>query len=131
MNAIKKPIPPAEPIYQKQVVPRRKRRLRQRSYQVMALEVSVKIGVNLAIAAAAASALGQLLPYHWSQQEKLREIRTELKLIQERVSSLQADFSRNFDPTQTKNIMQEQGYRLDPSQRRVVVKHNFYEMGSQ
>ncbi len=131
MNAIRKPIPPAEPIYQKPVVPRRKRRLRQRSYQVMAIEVSVKIGVNLAIAAAAASALGQLLPYHWSQQEKLREIRTELKLMQERVNGLQADFKRNFDPTQTNNIMQEQGYKLDPNQRRVVVKNNFYEMHSQ
>ena len=63
----------------------------------------------------------QLLPYHWSQQEKLREIRTEVKLMEGRVNILQAEFSRNFDPRQTKSIMEQQGYRFDPNQRPVVL----------
>jgi hypothetical protein len=87
----------------------------------MALETTAKIGVNVVISAAALSALVQLLPYHWSQQDKLREIRTEVKQMEERVNSLQAEFSRNFDPRQTKSIMQEQGYRFDPRQRQVVL----------
>jgi hypothetical protein len=87
----------------------------------MVLETTVKITVNFAISAAAISALVQLLPYHWSQQEKLREIRTEVKLMEGRVNSLQAEFSRNFDPRQTKSIMEQQGYRFAPNQLPVVI----------
>jgi hypothetical protein len=87
----------------------------------MALESTAKIAVNLVITAIAGSALAQLLPYHWLQQEKLREISTEVKLMEVHVNSLQAEFSRNFDPQQTKSIMQQQGYRFDPKQRRIVL----------
>jgi hypothetical protein len=87
----------------------------------MALESTAKIAVNLVVTAVAASALAQLLPYHWSQQGKLREISTEVKLMEGYVNGLQTEFSRNFDPQQTKSIMQQQGYRFDPSQRRVVL----------
>ncbi|MEH2242954.1 hypothetical protein [Nostoc sp.] len=121
MNAIQPSRPPLQPIQKRRVIPRPKRHLRQRSYQVMALESTAKIAVNLAITAVAASALGQLLPYHWLQQEKLREIGTEVKLMEGHVNALQAEFSHNFDPQQAKSIRQQQGYRFDPSQRRVVL----------
>ena len=121
MNAIQPSRPPLQPIQKRRVIPRPKRHLRQRSYQVMALESTAKIAVNLVITAIAGSALAQLLPYHWLQQEKLREISTEVKLMEVHVNSLQAEFSRNFDPQQTKSIMQQQGYRFDPNQRRIVL----------
>jgi hypothetical protein len=121
MNAIQPSQPPLQPIQKRRVIPRPKRHLRQRSYQVMALESTAKIAVNLVITAVAASALVQLLPYHWLQQEKLREVHTEVKLMEGHVNSLQAEFSRNFDPQQAKSIRQQQGYRFDPSQRRVVI----------
>ncbi|WP_251955339.1 slr1601 family putative cell division protein [Nostoc commune] len=121
MNAIQPSRPPLQPIQKRRVISRPKRHLRQRSYQVMALESTVKIAVNVVITAVAASALAQLLPYHWLQQAKLREISTEVKLMEGHVNSLQTQFSRNFDPQQTKSIMQEQGYRFDPSQRQVVL----------
>lgn len=121
MHAIQPTSPPQQPIQKPRVVSRPKRHLRQRSYQVMALETSAKIVVNLAICGAAVSALVQLLPYHWLQQEKLREVRTEVKQMEGRVNTLQAEFSRNFDPHQAKSIRQQQGYRFDPSQRPVVL----------
>ncbi|WP_138501790.1 hypothetical protein [Nostoc sp. PA-18-2419] len=121
MNAIQPSRPPLQPIQKRRVIPRPKRHLRQRSYQVMALESTAKIAVNLFITAAAASALAQLLPYQWLQQQKLREIHTEVNLMEGHVNSLQAEFSRNFDPQQAKSIRQQQGYRFDPSQRRVVL----------
>jgi hypothetical protein len=37
------------------------------------------------------------------------------------VNDLQTEFSRNFDPQQAKIIRQQQGYRFDPNQRRVVL----------
>jgi len=113
-----------EPKQREKLTRRRKRYLRQRYHRAMAVEMSCKIGVNFAIATVAVSALVQLLPYHWSQQEKLREIRTQVKHMEGNVNTLRTDFSRNFDPHQAKIIMQEQGYRFDPNQRRVIWNQN-------
>ncbi|MFN6526349.1 MULTISPECIES: slr1601 family putative cell division protein [unclassified Nostoc] len=121
MNAIQPSKPPLQPIQKRRVISRPKRHLRQRSYKVMALESTAKIAVNLVITAVAASALTQLLPYHWLQQEKLREMSTEVKLMEGHVNGLQAEFSRNFDPQEAKIIRQRQGYRFDPSQRQIVL----------
>ncbi|NJM71584.1 MAG: hypothetical protein HC862_15960 [Scytonema sp. RU_4_4] len=127
MNAFQPSRLPPQPVQQRRITPRPKRHLRQRSYQVMALETTAKIAVNLVISTAAVSALTQLLPCHWSQQEKLRAIRIDVKQMEERVYSLQAEFSRNFDPRQAKMIMQEQGYRFDPNQRQVVFPKDTVE----
>ncbi len=121
MNAFQPSRPPLEPIQKRRVTPRKSRHLRQRSYQVMALETTVKIGVNVVISVAAASALVQLLPYHWLQQDKLREIRTEVRFMEGRVNTLNTKFSHNFDPRENKTIMQQQSYRFDPNQRQVVI----------
>ncbi|MEH2260660.1 hypothetical protein [Nostoc sp.] len=121
MNAIQPSRAPLQPIQKRRVISRPKRHLRQRSYQVMALESTAKIAVNLVITAVATSALTQLLPYHWLQQEKLREMSTEVKLMEGHVNGLQAEFSRNFDPQEAKIIRQRQGYRFDPSQRQIVL----------
>jgi hypothetical protein len=121
MNAIQPSRPPLQqPTPKKRANPRPHRHLRQRSHRIMGLETTVKIGVNIAISTAAISALVQLLPYHWTQQEKLRAVRTEVNQMETRVGGLQTEFSRNFDPTQTKSIMQQQGYRFAPNQRQVV-----------
>ena len=121
MNAFQPSRPPLEPIQKRRVTPRKSRHLRQRSYQVMALETTVKIGVNVVISVAAASALVQLLPYHWLQQDKLREIGTEVRFMEGRVNTLNTKFSQNFDPRENKTIMQQQSYRFDPNQRQVVI----------
>ena len=120
MNASQPSRPPLQPIQKRRAVPRPKRHLRQRSYQLMSLETSAKIAVNLAISAAAVSALMQLVPYHLTQQNKLREVRTEVKLMEERVETLQTEFKRNFDPHQAHSIRQQQAYRFDPQQLPVV-----------
>ncbi len=121
MNAIQRPKLPVQPTQERQVSPRRKRHLRQRSYQIMALETTAKIGVNLMISTVAISALIHLAPYSLLQQQKLSGVRTEVKLTETRVSSLQTEFSRSFDPKQAKSIMEQQGYRFDPSQHQVVL----------
>ncbi len=121
MNAFQPSKTPLQPISKQRVTPRPKRNLRERSYKVLALETTAKIGVNILISTVAISALVKLLPFEWSQQEKLREIRTEVKLMEERVNKLQEEFSRNFDPSQTKAIMQEQAYRFDPRQRQILI----------
>jgi hypothetical protein len=87
----------------------------------MALENITKISVNLVIITASISALTQLLPYHWLQQDKLRDIHNEVSLMTGRVKTLQLEFSRNFDPHQAKSVMQQQSYRFNPRQRRIVL----------
>ncbi len=121
MNALESTRSPLQPLEKRRVVPRPKRHLRQRSYQIMGLETTAKIAVNLVISGAAISALTQLLPYHWLQQEKLQEISMEVKLMETRVNKLQAEFSQNFDPSQAKSIMQQKAYRFDPKQRQIVI----------
>lgn len=121
MNAHQRPHPLRQSIQEQKISPRPKRHLRQRSYQIMALETMAKIGVNLIISVASVSALIHLLPYNWVQQQKLRGIRTEVKLAQGRVNSLQKEFSHNFDPQQAKSVMEQQAYRFDPSQRQVIL----------
>jgi hypothetical protein len=90
----------------------------------MALETTVKIGVNLVISAAAISALTQLLPHHWSGQEKLREVRTEVKTAQERVNKLRAEFSNTFDSRQANTVMQQQGNLIPLNHKRIVLTNN-------
>ena len=125
MNAIQPSIPEAQPIKRPlRTVPRPKRHLRQRSYQIMALETTVKIGVNFAISAAAVSALTQLLPHHWSGQEKLRQIRTEVKTTQERVSTLRTEFNNTFDSRQANSVMQQHGKRIPRNYKRIVLTNN-------
>ncbi len=124
MNAIQPIREELQPIQRRRTVPRPHRHLRQRSYQIMALETTVKIGVNLVISAAAISALTQLLPHHWSGQEKLREVRTEVKTAQERVNKLRAEFSNTFDSRQANTVMQQQGNLIPLNHKRIVLTNN-------
>ena len=124
MNAMQAPKPELQPVQQRRTIPRPKRHLRQRSYEVMALETTMKIGVNLAISAVAVSALTQLLPHHWSGQEKLRQVRTEVKTAQERVNKLRTEFSNTFDSRQASSVMQQQGNRIPLDRKRIVLTNN-------
>jgi uncharacterized membrane protein (DUF106 family) len=87
----------------------------------MAVQTTAKLTINVLLSAVAVSALVKLVPYYLSQQEKLQEIQTEIKLTEERVKSLRTDFNRYFDPQQAKSIMQEQSNRVDPGQRPVIL----------
>jgi hypothetical protein len=76
--------------------------------------------VNVVLSAAAITGLVQLLPYHLSQQAKLREVRAEVKRSEARVKNLHADFSRANDPGQAMSVMREQSAWVDPTQRQIV-----------
>ncbi len=127
MNALQQPRQPLETVEQpRRVTPQRKARQRKRlsPYRGMAIENTAKLFVNIVLVAGAVSALAKLLPYNISQQAKLQEISTEVKLTESRVTALQADFNRSFDPEQAKKIMQEQSSRVDPKQRPVFLIEN-------
>ena len=110
--------------------PRRRRRplkstpnqRKRHPYQGQAVENAAKLAVNLILSAAAISTLLQLLPYQKTQQEKLQDIRAEVAKTEVRVNRLRSEFTRNFDPHQTKKLMEEMSYRVDPTQVQIVWK---------
>jgi hypothetical protein len=121
MNATqssRRPLPAPEPR-------RRTRRVqnqrRSQSYRAIALETFAKLAVNVTLSIAAVAALVQLLPYHFSTQTKLREIREEVKQTQARVNGLQNEFKRAFDPQQSKTVMQNNSHRVDPERRQIIL----------
>lgn len=122
MHAIQPPRPslrPVEPAQRKLSRVHRSNR-RQPHQSVLAVELSAKLGVNLVLAIIAGVTLVRLLPYNLSQQAKLRELETEVALVESRVDQLKASFDRHFDPQQTRAVMQEQSNRVDPHQRQVI-----------
>ncbi len=94
---------------------------RSKPYNAIALETFAKLAVNVTLSIAAVAALVQLLPYHFSTQAKLREIREEVKETQARVNGLQNEFKRAFDPQQAKTMMQQQSPRVDPARRQIIL----------
>ncbi|HLO51540.1 MAG TPA: hypothetical protein VK211_24215 [Kamptonema sp.] len=125
MQAIQPAIPPVQPVQQPEKGDRRHKHRRSHSkrhspHQAIAIETTAKLIANLVLSVCATSALVQLLPYHQSVQEKLREIQGEVKLTQGRVERVRTEFNRNFDPAQANSIMQEQSNRVDRQQRPVV-----------
>ena len=112
-------IPPVSPSRR----PRGRRISQQRltsNRRLLTVETTVKLGVNLVLSAFALSALIQMLPQHLSASEKLQDIRAEVKITEERVIKEREEFTRYFDPKQTKSIMQEQGNRIDPNQKPII-----------
>jgi hypothetical protein len=100
---------------------RRSRQRRSRFHQELATEIKLKLAANALLSVAAIAALLKLLPYQLTQQAKLQEVRSEVQEVAMRVEKLRSNFSRSFDPHQTKKIMQEQTPWLDPNQRRIFL----------
>lgn len=122
MNAIQQPFKPhLQPEEHRRTANRTRQKQRRHPHRAVAAETTAKLVVNLVLSAAAIAALVQLLPYHLSQQAKLGEIQTEVKGTEKRVNRLRDQFSRYFDPQQTKTVMQEQSHRIDPNQRQVIL----------
>ncbi|PSF38626.1 hypothetical protein C7H19_03725 [Aphanothece hegewaldii CCALA 016] len=113
-----KPQQKRQPIRQK---PRQaaKRSETKRVHQGIAIEASLKIGMNVILSIASVTALIKLWPYQEIQQAKLAEVRRAVAESEIRVDQLRNQLNRNFDPEQTKKLMQEQSYRVDPNQRRI------------
>lgn len=121
MNATQPSRPPLQPVKPHKVARQKKNRhSRHYPYQLMALETTAKLAANVVISAAAVYGLLQLLSYQSAQQQKLREIQTEVKLIEGRVNHLQTDFTRYFDPQQAESVMQEQSNRVSSEQRQII-----------
>lgn len=85
-------------------------------YRHIQFEVTIKLILSSVLVLGASSALVKLVPYHFSQQAKLREISTQVEETEKRVAKLKSELNRNFDPQQSQNLMEEYSPRLAPHQ---------------
>jgi hypothetical protein len=99
-------------------VPQRPRRSKS-AYRGLKSEIILKLIFSWAIAIAALTSAIKLLPYHLSQQEKLKELNIQVQDTEARVVKLQEQLNRNFDPQQTKNLMEQYSSLLAPNQSRI------------
>ena len=84
------------------------------------LESTAKLLTNILISICVTSALLKLLPHYLSIQEKLQVIESEIEGTTERLKNDQEKFSRYFDPSQTKTIMQEQSNQVESDQIPII-----------
>jgi hypothetical protein len=96
-----------------------RRRRHSDPYRGVTVEVSLKLVLSWIIAIAALSSLIKLVPYHLSQQAKLKELRTQIKETDARVSQLREQLHHNFDPQQTRSLMEQYSSLLSPNQSRI------------
>lgn len=112
--------PTQRSLQSRQQVQARQQVRRNRQVAELTREALVKLTVNGVLMAVATTTLVRLLPSYLSHQAQLRDIQQELDLTESRVSRLQSDFNQAFDPMQAKAVMQQQSYRVDPSEKIVV-----------
>ncbi len=86
----------------------------------IAREIVIKVLVNLGIIGGGLVALSQLLPYYFSQQEKLAALETAEKAAQTRVEQLKTELHQDRQPQAIERIAQEEANLIRPDQRRIV-----------
>lgn len=123
MNAIqpsRPPLYPVEPDRKRSPRPRRRLRQRRNPHQSVAVEASLRLAVNVVVGMAAIASIVRLLPQNISQQQKLNTLQTDVAALELRVDRLQESFARQFDPGQTRSVMQEETGRIGIGQRPIV-----------
>ncbi|MEM7756622.1 MAG: hypothetical protein AAF298_00625 [Cyanobacteria bacterium P01_A01_bin.40] len=97
----------------------RNSRQRQKNRRGVTAEITLKLILSWAIAIGALASLLRLLPYHLTQQAKLKELRIQVQETDARVSKLREQLNYNFDPHRTKSLMEQYSTLTAPNQSRI------------
>ncbi|MBD2148567.1 hypothetical protein H6F44_00235 [Pseudanabaena sp. FACHB-1277] len=90
-------------------------RNRDKYCRTKAIEAMVVIAVNIALSMTAIAAIAKLLPYHSSQKDRLDEINTEVKSVEQRVNSLRDKLPQTLNSGKSQELLlRNQGW----------IKHN-------
>ena len=98
---------------------RRKSRRSHSPYRALTVEIGLKLILSWAIVLAAIASLFRLLPYHLSQQAKLKELRLQVRETEARVVKLRKQLNHNFDPQKTQSLMEQYSSLTSPNQSRI------------
>lgn len=97
----------------------RNSRQRANPHRGITTEIGLKLILSWIIALSAIASLCRLLPYHLTQKAKLKELRIQVQETDARVSKLREQLNHNFDPQQTKSLMEEYSSLTSPNQSRI------------
>ena len=95
---------------------------KRRNYPVeqgLVAETSLKLFFSFVIGMAAVVSVIKLVPYHFSQKAKLKEIRSQVEETERRVEILREQLNRNFDSEKTPILMEEYSPNIAPNRSRV------------
>jgi hypothetical protein len=92
---------------------------RRNLYRGVTAEISLKLILSWAIAIGAIASFFRLLPYHLTQQAKLKELRIQVQETDTRVAKLREQLNHNFDPQQTQSLMEQYSTLTTPNQSRI------------
>lgn len=92
---------------------------RPATYRGMTAELSLKLIFSWIVAIAAIASLIRLIPYHLSQQAKLKELKIQVAETDARVTKLREQLNRNFDPQQTQSLMEQYSSLVSPNRQRI------------
>ncbi|MGF1588255.1 MAG: hypothetical protein ACFCU7_03255 [Pleurocapsa sp.] len=98
---------------------RRNSRKRPNPHRGITAEIIFKLILSWAIAMGAIASLFKLFPYHLTQQAKLKELRMQVQETDARVDKLKEQLNQNFDPQQTKSLMEQYSSLTFPNQSRI------------
>lgn len=90
-----------------------------RRQQELVAETSLKLFFSFVIGVGALVSVIKLVPYHFSQKDKLKEIRSQVEETERRVKILRQQLDRNFDSEQTPMLMEEYSPNIAPNRSRV------------
>lgn len=97
----------------------RKSRQRHQNHRGVTAEIILKLILSWAIALGAIASLFRLLPYHLTQQAKLKELRIQVQETDARVNKLREQLNYNFDPQRTRSLMEQYSTLTTPNQSRI------------
>lgn len=87
--------------------------------QGLVAEISLKLFFSFVIGAVAVISVMRLVPYHFSQKAKLKEIQSQVEETERRVEILREQMNRNFDSEQTPILMEEYSPNIAPNRSRI------------
>ena len=99
--------------------PRRSVRQRRNPYRAITAEITLKLVLSWIVALGAIASFFKLLPYHLTQQAKLKELRIQVQETDARVSKLREQLNYNFDPQQTERLREQYSSLTNSNQSRV------------
>ena len=113
----KNSLPTASQSSQRKLPIRRSRN--ERRQQGLVAELSLKLFFSFIISVGAVLSVIRLVPYHFDQKARLKEIRSQVAEMERRVKTLRQQLDHNFDSEQTPMLIEEYSPNIAPNRRRV------------
>ena len=86
-------------------------------------ETALKLFVGLFISLVASISLVRLIPYHFAQSIKLKELKSQVKETEYRVKSKKRQLMTNFDSQQAENLREQYSSRIDKQKIRLFWRN--------